>query len=169
MSCVVAEFVREALAVLDEKASVAEGVRLMAERNMGSVVVTRADEVVGIFTEQDLVRRVAARGLNPAQVQLGEVCSRHLVSIPINASCREAVLKMRANHCRRLLVYRDARFVGLVKLPDIAHGIANQTSHRDWLPNVIVGLTLILVVGVIVMLIFQLPEMVSIAKRTSGP
>jgi len=102
-------------------------------------------------------------------VPLGEVCSRQLVSISPTTSCREAILKMRANRCRRLLVYHDTRFIGLVKLPDLAHGIATQGTHRDWLPNIIVGSTLILVLIVIALLILQLPDMVHIVQRTSGP
>lgn len=168
MPCTVVEFVRECVVILDEKASVAEGVRSMAERNTGSVIVTCAGEVVGLFTEQDLVRRVTARGLNPAEVPLGEVCSRQLISVSTTASCREAVLKMFANHCRRLLVYYENTFIGVLELPDIAHTVATQAHRRDWLPNIIVGLTLFLVVVVIVLLIFQLPAMVHIVQRTTG-
>jgi len=169
MSCTVAEFVREALVVLDEKALVAEGARLMAERNMGSVVVTRANEIVGLFTEHDLVHRVVARSLDPTEVSLGEVCTRQVVTISPGASCREAILKMRANRCRRLLVYQDSKFIGMVKLPDIAHGIAAQDTRGDWLPNVIVKSTFVLVLIVIVMLLLRLPDMVNIFQQTSGP
>jgi signal-transduction protein with cAMP-binding, CBS, and nucleotidyltransferase domain len=165
MRCTVAEFVREAPIILDEKASVAEGAKLMSERNMGAVLVVRADEVVGLFTEQDLVRRVAMRGLNPTEVPLGEVCTRKLVSVSSQASCREALLKMRANRCRRLLVYQDSRFTGLVELPDIAHSLAIQENRKDWLPNIIVKLTLILVLVVIGLLILTLPGVIDIALR----
>jgi signal-transduction protein with cAMP-binding, CBS, and nucleotidyltransferase domain len=168
MSCNVSEFIRESLVVLDENIPVAEGARQMAEHNLGSVIVTRADQVVGLFTEQDLVKRVVASGLNPTEVALGEVCSRNLVSISSDATCREALLKMRANGCFRLLVYRGSSFLGLVKLQDLAHGIAIQENRSDWLPNAIVGVTLTLVLGVIVLLIFEFPDMLHLARRLSG-
>ncbi len=169
MSCTVADFVRESLIFLNEKVSVAEGVNQMVERNLGSIIVTRDEEVIGLFTEQDLLKRVVGHKLNPADVPLGDICTRRLVSIAAEASCREAVLKMRSNSCRRLLVYRGARFLGLIELQDVAHGIANEGGRKNWLPNLIVGLTLMLVFGVIILLIFQLPEMLNIAKRVSGP
>ncbi|KOR31513.1 hypothetical protein TI04_00480 [Achromatium sp. WMS2] len=165
MSCIVADFVREVLVILDEQTLVTEGVRLMTAQNMNSVVVTRDGGVIGVFTDQDLTRRVVFRGLNPAEVTLGEVCSRGLVSISSRASCREAILKMRANQCRRLLVYRDGKFIGLVKLPDIANAIANQSSRKDWLPNLFVWMTVTLAIGVIIMLLFLLPDLINIALR----
>ncbi|MEI6414920.1 MAG: CBS domain-containing protein [Pseudomonadota bacterium] len=166
MSCTVARFVRESLVILDEKISVAEGARLMEERNMGSIVVTSAGEVVGIITEQDMVRRVVNHGLNPVEVPIGQVCTRQLVSVSSDTSCRRAILKMHANNCRRLLVYQGLRFQGLVKLRDLANGIAMREKRQNWVPNLIVGLTLILVLVVIVMLFYQLPDMLNIYHQS---
>ena len=162
MPCNVSDFVRESPLFYDENTTVAEAVRGMADRNLGSVIVTAANEVAGLFTERDLVKRVLAVDLDPSNTTLGKVCSRRLVSITADASCREAVLKMHANGFRRLLVYRGSHLVGLVKMQDLALGIAAKETHRDWIPNAIVGLTLTLVLTVIVLLIAQLPEVVAV-------
>ncbi|MGD8590388.1 MAG: CBS domain-containing protein [Chromatiales bacterium] len=168
MPCIVNNYVRERLATLDEKSTAVEGSRLMQERDVGSVIVTRNDEVLGIFTQQDMMRRVINRGQDPATISIGEVCSTNLVTITADASCREAILKMRANGCHRLFVYRGSQFLGLVKLHDLANGIAVQEKKHNWLPNLIVGLTVALVVVVIILLVFQLPEMLNIYNRTHG-
>ena len=166
MPCTVNNYVRERLATLDEKATAVEGSRLMEERDVGSVIVTRNDEVIGIFTQQDMLRRVINRGQDPATTSIGEVCSSNLITITADASCQTAILKMRANGCQRLFVYRGDQFLGLVKLHDLANGMAVQEKKQNWLPNIIVGLTLALVLVVIVLLVSQLPEMFSIYNRT---
>ena len=168
MPCIVSNYVRERLATLDEKATVVDGSRLMEERDVGSVIVTRNDKVKGIFTQQDMLRRVINRGQDPATTSIGEVCSTNLVTITADASCREAILKMRSNGCHRLFVYRGAQFLGLVKMHDLANGIAGQEKKQNWLPNLIVGLTLMLVVAVIILLAFQLPDMFSIYNQING-
>lgn len=165
MPCIAKNFVRERLATLDEKATALEGSRLMEERDVGSVIITRSGEVVGIFTQQDMMRRIINRGKDPATTPIGEACSNNLVTITADASCREAILKMRANGCNRLFVYRGSQFLGLVKLYDLANGIAIQEKKQNWLPNLIVGLTLTLVVIVIALLAFQLPDMFSIYSQ----
>lgn len=165
MTCVANNFVRERLATLDENATAVEGSRLMEERDVGSVIVTRNGEVIGIFTQQDMMRRIINRGKDPATTPIGEACSTNLVTITADASCQEAVLKMRANGCHRLFVYRGSQFLGLVKLHDLANGMAVQEKKQNWLPNLIVGLTLMLVVVVITLLALQLPDMLSIYSQ----
>jgi len=99
---------------------------------------------------------------------LGEVCSRDLVSISADSDCHQAVLRMRANGCRRLLVYRGREFTGLVSLTDVAAAMAEQRRGRNLLVNVVGGVTLSVAIGVIVMLAYQLPQMLQLAQRVSG-
>lgn len=163
MGCKVIDLVRRAYPSLDEGAKVAEGARLMASRDLGSVVVTRDGRVVGIFTERDLLKRVVASGGDPETLTLGEVASRNLVSISHDSTCRAAVRAMQANLCRRLLVYRGDHYVGLVKLSDLAHSMAGRGFGGDNLVNAVGAVTVALAVSVIALLLFQLPEVFEMA------
>ena len=82
--------------------------------------------------------------------------------------CFAAVLKMHANRCRRLLVYRGPRFLGLVKIQDLAPAMASASQRSNWLSNVVVGVTLTLVLGVIALLLLQLPQMLTIAEHVGA-
>ena len=164
MTCLVAEYVRENLPMLDEETPVIEVVQQMCERQVTSSIVTHGGEVVGIFTEGDLMKRVVNAGRDPTKLSVGEVCSRQLVSIEADSACHTAVLKMRSNGCRRLMVYRGARFLGLVKIQDLALAMATATRQRSSFLNVIVWATLALVCGLIVMLILQLPHVVDLVQ-----
>jgi signal-transduction protein with cAMP-binding, CBS, and nucleotidyltransferase domain len=160
VGCKVEELVRDEVPSREETTSVQEAVRLMAARNVGSCVVTREGQVVGLFTERDLLKRVVAEGRDPSAVSLGEVCSRNLVRVDHDISCREAVTQMQARLCQRVLVYRGQRFLGLLKLPDLAYAMASRGRQKDTLVNVIGAVTLALAIGVIAMLLIQLPDIV---------
>jgi signal-transduction protein with cAMP-binding, CBS, and nucleotidyltransferase domain len=165
MVCQVSEYIRENLPQVEEETTIIDAVREMCERQVASAVVTRSGEVVGLFTEGDLMKRVVNAGRDPAGLRVGDVCTRQLVSVEADTPCHMAVLKMRSNGCRRLLVYRGSRFLGLVKIQDLALAMASATRQRSSFVNVIVWATLALVIGVIVMLLLQLPEMMAFIQR----
>jgi len=170
MACRIEGLIRREIPLLDEGASVQEGAKLMADRNVGSLVVTRRGQVAGLFTERDLARRVIGRGLRPEDVSLGDVCSQTLVTIEHDATCVKAVAKMEAHGCRRLVAYRGGDYLGLVKLEDMAHALAEQgRKGKDWLLNAIGMATIGAAVGVIILLLSQLPSMLNLANRVSSP
>ena len=169
MACMIDSLVREAVVTLDEGASVQTAAEMMAAHNLGSLVVTHGGEVVGLFTERDLLRRVVGAGLDPRALRLGDVCTRNLVSISHESDCRAAVQKMQANLCRSLLVYRGQHLLGLITLTDVAHAMANSGRTKDLLVNALGAVTLAVAIGVIAMLLLQLPVMLQLAEQVTGP
>jgi signal-transduction protein with cAMP-binding, CBS, and nucleotidyltransferase domain len=169
MACKIEGLIRRDIPLLDEGASVRDGARLMAERNVGSLVVNRQGQVAGLFTERDLVQ-VIGRGRHPEDVPLGEVCSQTLVTIEHDATCLKAVAKMEVHGCLRLVAYRRGEYLGLVKLTDIAHAMAEDVRRgKDRLLNAVGLATVGAAVGMIVLLLAQLPNMLQFADRVSSP
>lgn len=169
MACTIDHLVRESVAILDENRTVQEAVALMADHNVGSLVVTRNDEVVGLFTERDLVKRVAAPGKDAGSLKLGDVATTTaLVKVSHDMSCQEAVHKMQRNACRRLMVYRGDRFVGLVNLPSVAYALAEQSTGKNLVANVFVWLGLAVAVTVILIMLYLFPEMLNVAQDATG-
>jgi CBS domain-containing protein len=138
----------------------------MAEREIGSLAVTKNSEVIGLFTERDLLKRVVGAGKDPGALKLGEVCARNLISVSHDSSCTYAIKLMRRNRCRRLLVYRNDNLQGMVNMSEVAHALANHSSGKNLLLNVVGGITLIVVLAVIGMLISHIPDMMQLADRT---
>ena len=132
MTCRVEDRVDRTRVTLDEAATVQEAAERMAAREAGSLLVTRQGSVVGLFTEQDLLRRVVGRGLNPGSVTLGEVCTRDLISIAADTHCLRAIAKMQAHRCRRLVVYRGQRLIGVVNQNDLAHALTRRQATTWW-------------------------------------
>ena len=163
MACRIDKLVNTPTQSLEDSVDVQKAVAFMAKRDLGSVVVNRAGRVVGLFTEKDLIKRVVGPGKNPKSVTLGEVCTRDLVSVNDDVSCEIAIKTMRSNHCRRLLVYRQNTFLGLVTLPEIAQALAEQRSSKNALVNVAGGVTLLVTLAVIGLGLYQLPDMARLA------
>ena len=163
--CRVSELAHRPIASLGCDVDIQRAAEFMARREQDSVVVTEAGRVVGLFTEKDLVTRVVAAGRDPRSVTLGEVCSRSLVSIDDEASCETAIRLMRANRCRRLLLYRKDAFLGLVTLQAVAQQLADHRSRSNFVVNLVGGATLVAALTVIFLWIYQLPEMARLALQ----
>src|SRR5262245_47862566 len=107
-------------ATLDVMNTAAEAALVMAERDVGDVIVRDGEQVCGIVTDRDIVVRAVAENRNPVTVPLGEICSRSVVSLSPNDSVDDAVRVMSEQALRRLPVVIDGRAVGIVSLGDLA-------------------------------------------------
>jgi len=165
VACQIDKLVHTPIESLEQNVDIQQAAEFMARRDIGSVVVTEDGRVVGLFTEKDLIRRVVGAGRNPAEVTLGEVCSRNLISINDDASCENAIKSMRANRCRRLLLYRGERFLGIVTLQSVAQELAGHRTRNNMVVNLVGGATLVAALCLIALWIYQLPDMARIAMQ----
>lgn len=166
MACRIDKLVSETVSSLESDTDVQSAAAYMAEQDLGSLVVTQAGRVIGLFTERDLLTRVVGAGKDPSALKLGEVCTRNLISVSHDSSCAYAIKLMRTNHCRRLLVYRKDNLQGLVNMQDLAHALADHGAGKNLLVNLVGGITLAVVLAVIGMLISHIPDMMQLADRT---
>ena len=163
MACRIDKLINAPIESLEDSVDVQEAVAFMARRDLGSVVVTRSDRVIGLFTEKDLIKQMVGPDKNPKSVTLGEVCTRDLISVSDDVFCETVIKTMRSNHCRRLFVYQENKFLGLVTLPEIAQTLAEQRSGKNILVNVAGGVTLLVTLAVIGLWLYQLPDMARLA------
>jgi CBS domain-containing protein len=98
-------------------ATVAEAARVMRAHNVGSVVVTRAQAIAGIFTERDLVRAAAA-GVEASRSLVRAWMTTEPFSLPSTTGLDDALETLRTRRHRRLPVVDDGRLVGIVSLSD---------------------------------------------------
>jgi CBS domain-containing protein len=119
-----AQLVREVMTPnpvkVPKSGSVAEAARIMLGADIGDVLVTDGDRMVGVLTDRDIVVRAVALDLDPDETTVGAICSAEVTSISPNAPVDEAVRLMRREAIRRLPVVSDGRLVGLVSLGDLA-------------------------------------------------
>ncbi len=107
------------LAELPGTATVREAARLMAARNIGSVLVTARDgRLEGILTERDILCRVVAPGRDPDHTRLQEVMTKNPDTIGPDEPAIEALRRMRDGGYRHLPVVDGGRLVGIVSRRD---------------------------------------------------
>ncbi|NQU56937.1 MAG: CBS domain-containing protein, partial [Rhodospirillales bacterium] len=94
----------ERLVTFGSDATVLEAAKAMAERIIGSVLITKNNELSGIFTERDVSLRVVASGLDPQSATLGQVMTANPETIGPNQLCGDILDKMRAGGFRHLPV-----------------------------------------------------------------
>jgi CBS domain-containing protein len=99
--------------------TVATAVRVMTENNVGIVAVLDGDQLAGVFSERDVVRRVVGRGLDPAAVAVGPLMTRELVVADADEDCQSAMRKMDRANIRHLPVVSGQRLVSMLSIRDL--------------------------------------------------
>jgi len=166
MACRIDKLAAQSVISLPADTDVQAAASFMAQNDLGSLVVADEGQVIGLFTERDLLKRVVGAGHDPSALKLGEVCTRNLISVSHDSSCAYAIKLMRTNRCRRLLVYRHNSLQGLVNLQDVANALADHSAGKNLLVNLVGGITLMVVLAVIGMLISHIPDMMALAEQT---
>jgi len=99
--------------------TVLETVRAMVERNIGAVPVLHNGQLVGIFSERDLMKRVVAEGRDPRTTSLAEAMTDDPLTISLNEELGNCMSVMRRNNFRHLPVCHEGKLVAMVSLRDI--------------------------------------------------
>jgi signal-transduction protein with cAMP-binding, CBS, and nucleotidyltransferase domain len=150
---------------MDGNNSVRAGVEAMVGQSTGSMVVLDSGQVSGFFTERDLLSRVVAMGFDPGEVRLKEVITRDLITVSYDCACADALKLMKEHECRHLLVYDANNFVGVLSIRDLAQGVGEIQASKDFMINLLGGLTMLLAVGIIALLVFHGPKMFELVRR----
>jgi CBS domain-containing protein len=108
---------------LDEDATALDAAKMMADKRIGSIIVTRGDEPYGIFAERDLITKVAARNL-PFTTQLKFLLSTPLITAPAHITLSEAAKIMVEKGIKRLPLLQGEEFAGIVTARDLVEAYA---------------------------------------------
>lgn len=119
------------IVTVDAGAPVTSAALLMRSRHVGALVVTVArqesEHAVGLLTDRDIAVEVVGLGLDPNELKVGQVASRHLASVAGSASLGEAIAEMERAGVRRLLVTGpDGRLSGFVSSDDVLDALASE-------------------------------------------
>jgi CBS domain-containing protein len=102
--------------------------KLMAEKNIGSVVVTENDKYIGLVTERDYARKIILMGKHSDDTTVREIMSTGLPRITPNSSIETCMLVMSENNIRYLPVFNDQdQLCGIVSINDVVY----QTIHSQ--------------------------------------
>jgi CBS domain-containing protein len=116
---------KEKFVTVDRDMDARSAAALMRDRNIGSLFVSRGNEIIGIITDTDMVRRVVAVGLDASKTPVEQIMSAPILSIEENRTLLDANDLMASSHLRHLGVSRDGKLVGMISVRDLVVFLTN--------------------------------------------
>jgi len=125
---------------IEPTATVREALRLMAEKNIGSVVVMQDETYIGLFTERDYARKVILHGKSSNELTVAEIMSEYLPRITQENTMEECMEIMTNHNIRYLPVFDDERYTGVISIIDVVkETILDQKVRIEQLQDYIHG------------------------------
>lgn len=109
-------------------ATVMDTVRIMNQHRIGAVVVLDQDELVGIFTERDILKRLIAESRDPERTLVRRVMTTEPTTITPDETIENALSIMTEKRHRHLPVLRDGQLVGIVSIGDIIRALLEKNE-----------------------------------------
>lgn len=120
--------------------TVCDAVAEMNRQRVGSVLVIDNGNLVGIFTERDVLRRVVGAKIDPRRTLVSEVMTTGVITITPDATVEQTMVLFTEKRCRHLPVLEHGRLVGTISIGDITRWMADaHRAEAEHLKNYITG------------------------------
>ena len=115
---------------IDASATVFDAIKKIVEHNVGSILVTDGDDVVGIMTERDYLRKIAIFGRTSHDTLVREIMSSPLIYVTPETTIEEAMAIMTDRRIRHLPVVVDEKITGIVSIGDVVKFQSREQSFQ---------------------------------------
>jgi len=103
--------------------SVYDAIKLMADKNVGSLIVLENGKLVGIVTERHYARNVFLKGRSSRETLVGDIMSTHVVCASVDQTIEECMALMTDKMVRHLPVLDNNELVGIISIGDLVKNI----------------------------------------------
>ena len=107
-------------------ASVFEALRMMAEKDIGALVVTKDSQIVGIISERDYARKIILVGKTSRDTPVSEIMTKEVVTIHPDDTMDECMEAMSHHHIRHLPVIEGDELIGIISIGDVVRSIIHD-------------------------------------------
>jgi CBS domain-containing protein len=111
-------------------ANVFDALRLMAEKNVGALLVLDKNKIVGIFSERDYARKVILKGKSSRDITVADIMTQRVVCVRPSHTIEEAMALMTEKHIRHLPVCEGEDLLGMISIGDI---VKAMISDREFI------------------------------------
>jgi CBS domain-containing protein len=108
------------------QSSAYEALELMAEKDVGALVVIDQGKVVGMFSERDYARKLALEGKSSRETQVAEIMTKPVCYVLPWTSLNECMALMTNKHVRHLPVIESDKLIGIVTIGDVVKAIISE-------------------------------------------
>ena len=99
--------------------SVLDALKLMADKNIGSVIVMQEDDFLGIMTERDYSRKVILKGKSSTDTKVAEIMTTGFPAVAPDDSIEHCMELISQHNIRYLPVFKDERMYGIISMTDL--------------------------------------------------
>jgi CBS domain-containing protein len=111
---------------ISPEASVLDALKLMAEKDIGALVVLDGDHLAGIFSERDYARKVILHGKASKDTPVGEIMTHKVVCVRPDQSVEECMALMTDKRIRHLPVLEDRKVIGVISIGDVVKEVISE-------------------------------------------
>jgi CBS domain-containing protein len=109
-------------------ATVFEAIQMMSDKNIGAVLVTEREKLIGIISERDYTRKVAIKGKSSKELKVRDIITDRVLSVTPNHTVEECLRLMTERRVRHLPVLDGEKIIGLVSIGDLVNWIISAQS-----------------------------------------
>jgi CBS domain-containing protein len=115
---------------IDGGATVFDAVKAMVEANVGALLITDGEQITGIFTERDYLRRIAVEGRRSRDTIVSDVMSSPVLVVTQATTVEEAMALMTDKRIRHAPVVDESGLVGIISIGDLVKFTSKQQSYQ---------------------------------------
>jgi CBS domain-containing protein len=120
--------------------TVLDAIKMMAEKNVGALLVTKESRLVGVLSERDYTRNVVLKGRTSKDTPVREIISGRVVSVSADHTVEECMRLMTEHRIRHLPVVEGSKILGVISIGDLVNSIiSSQNSAIQQLETYITG------------------------------
>ena len=125
---------------IEPSASVYDAIHVLAERQIGALLVMKEDQLVGIFSERDYARQIILKDRSSEDTKVEEIMTKKVLHVQPNDVIDDCMALMTKKRIRHLPVVENKKVVGMISIGDLVSAvIAEQQSTINDLEKYISG------------------------------
>jgi CBS domain-containing protein len=114
---------------LSSNNTVRQALQLMADKNIGAIVIKDQDNLTGIFSERDYARKVVLKGKNSTDTKLAEVMSKDVITISSDMQIDACMQLMTDKRIRHLPVVDNGKSLGIISIGDVVRLMIDEQKY----------------------------------------
>ena len=132
----VRDIMQKNVITIQEDKSALDAAKLISEKDISFLVIVKDDKPIGVITERDFVRKIAAQDKQASLIPLSEIMSYKFRWVEPSTEIEDAVQKMLNHNIRRLIVLEDEKLVGVITQTDLTDFLRSRLLIEGTVKNI---------------------------------
>ena len=111
------------------QSTVRQALELMADKNIGALLVLEANQLLGMFSERDYARKVVLKGKNSVDTLVRDIMTTEVICTKISQTFTECMKIMTDHHIRHLPIMDEQNVIGLISIGDVVKEILEEQNR----------------------------------------